>query len=129
MIPLRIEGATRRLAEGQDEFLCLSIRDVKTIHGDVMLSSWELTPSEKATLMKTRTLGCGFFLDGDIIPAGLHKLSDDEVEMIRRDCRILLAIGGSKHPPVCPWVGQPDEEYLIPAVQHARFILQEMLEP
>ena len=51
MLPLRISNATRILAESQDEYIALAIRD-EVIGGiNHMSSVWEPTPQELADLM------------------------------------------------------------------------------
>jgi len=50
MQPLRIEHATRILAEDQDEYFVLAIRDLPTEEGNAMVSKWEPTPLELAHL-------------------------------------------------------------------------------
>ncbi|WP_306150707.1 hypothetical protein [Roseovarius sp. MMSF_3281] len=46
MLPLRIRNATRILAESQDEYHALAIRDEKINGQNYMISVWELTPRE-----------------------------------------------------------------------------------
>lgn len=46
VLPVRIEGATRVLAESQNEYLCLAIRDELVADCPTMVSAWELTPRE-----------------------------------------------------------------------------------
>ncbi len=50
MIPLRISNATRVLAETQDEYLCLAIRDEVIDGVNYMTSLWEPSPAELAML-------------------------------------------------------------------------------
>ena len=50
MKPMQIEGQTRVLAEDQDEYLNLPIRDVQEDNGNVMYSAWQPTEEELATL-------------------------------------------------------------------------------
>jgi hypothetical protein len=51
MQPLRISNATRVLAEGQDEYHALAIRD-RVIDGENYMSSvWEPTPAELKQLL------------------------------------------------------------------------------
>ena len=53
MIPLAISDATRRLAEGQDEYTTLHVRDkVFGCGTPAMETLWEPTPTELATLFK-----------------------------------------------------------------------------
>jgi hypothetical protein len=46
MLPLRISNATRILAETQDEYHALAIRDEVVDGTPVMMSLWEPTPRE-----------------------------------------------------------------------------------
>lgn len=46
MLPLRITNATRILAESQDEYYALAIRDQEIDGVNHMTSVWEPTPSE-----------------------------------------------------------------------------------
>lgn len=46
MTPLRISNATRRLAESQDEYTALSIRDERIGGVNYMTSVWEPSPQE-----------------------------------------------------------------------------------
>ena len=46
MIPLKIEGFTRKLGERQEEFITLAIRDVPHNGENLMMSLWEPTPAE-----------------------------------------------------------------------------------
>lgn len=80
MRPVRIEGHTRVLAEGQEEYLNLVIKDeaveipgVGTVNG--MTSSWEPTPQQLA--------------------------------MLNAGGKIHLQIIGRVHPPVALWVVRP----------------------
>lgn len=50
MLPLRIHGATRVLAENQDEFTALAIRDENVGGFNQMTSLWEPSPAELAAL-------------------------------------------------------------------------------
>ena len=50
MLPLRISGATRILAETQDEYYALAIRDEEVDGCNQMTSVWEPTPTELAML-------------------------------------------------------------------------------
>lgn len=50
MLPLRISNATRILAETQDEYFALAIRDEEIDGIPQMTSLWEPTPSELAHL-------------------------------------------------------------------------------
>lgn len=52
MISLRISNATRRLAESQDEFTALSIRDERIDGVNYMTSLWEPSPKELEQLAK-----------------------------------------------------------------------------
>jgi len=52
MIPLRISNATRVLAETQDEYHALAIRDEEIGGVNHMTSLWEPTPRELADLAK-----------------------------------------------------------------------------
>jgi len=50
MLPLRIKGATRVLAESQDEYHALAIKDELLDGHPVMVSRWEPTPRELKVL-------------------------------------------------------------------------------
>lgn len=50
MLPLRISNATRILAESQDEYYALAIRDDEIDGINHMTSVWEPTPAELAQL-------------------------------------------------------------------------------
>ncbi len=50
MLPLRISNGTRILAEGQDEYYALAIRDEVVEGVPMMTSVWEPTPAELAML-------------------------------------------------------------------------------
>lgn len=50
MLPLRISNATRILAETQDEYFALAIRDEVHEGIPIMTSVWEPTPAELAML-------------------------------------------------------------------------------
>jgi len=51
MIPMRIEGFTREMGKHQDEYFTVAIRDVVDETGTpYMVSAWEPTPQELATL-------------------------------------------------------------------------------
>lgn len=50
MLPLRISNATRILAQDQDEYLALAIRDEPVDGNNFMTSVWEPTPAELAQL-------------------------------------------------------------------------------
>jgi hypothetical protein len=53
MIPMRIEGETRRLAENQDEYISLSVRDQYMNEiGNVMTTLWEPTQTDVENLKK-----------------------------------------------------------------------------
>lgn len=57
MLPLRITGATRQMAEEQDEYHTLAIRDsIAEVPGvgfcPAMTSHWELTPTELEKLKR-----------------------------------------------------------------------------
>lgn len=53
MLPLRIEGATRVLAESQEAYHDLAIGDEHLTDGTpVMVSLWEPTPKELAMLVR-----------------------------------------------------------------------------
>lgn len=49
-LPLAIEGATRRLAETQDEYFTLHIRDDVVDGVPIMTSAWEFSAAELAAL-------------------------------------------------------------------------------
>jgi hypothetical protein len=49
-LPLAITGTTRRMAENQDEYFTLHIRDEVMDGVPVMTSAWEFTPGELALL-------------------------------------------------------------------------------
>ncbi|SFI59810.1 hypothetical protein [Albimonas pacifica] len=50
MLPLRIHDATRVLAEDQDDFTALAIRDENVGGFNQMTSLWEPSPAERAAL-------------------------------------------------------------------------------
>jgi len=50
MLPLKIQNATRILAESQDEYYALAIRDEVVDGQNQMASVWEPTPAEMAML-------------------------------------------------------------------------------
>lgn len=50
MLPLRISNATRVLAETQDEYYALAIRDEEVDGVNQMTSVWEPSPAELRTL-------------------------------------------------------------------------------
>lgn len=85
MLPVRIEGTTRRLGapEGWDkeERHCggLAIRDEVDGGLPMMVSSWEPAP--------------------------------DEVLALMGGARIMLRLVGTAHPPVALWVEYPNTEY------------------
>ena len=64
MRPLRIQDATRVLAETQDEYYALAIRDEKINGVNHMISVWEPTPNEiedlkRGGLIRLEILGQG----------------------------------------------------------------------
>ncbi len=52
MLPLRISNATRVLAETQDEYHALAIRDEQVDGVNYMTSLWEPSPREIADLVR-----------------------------------------------------------------------------
>ena len=110
MLPLRISGATRRLAEDQDEYFALSIRDEMYSGRAFMSSLWEPTLREVEALAAGGALYCGFALgDGSRRPAALKKPTEEELDILSNGGRVLLTIAGNRHPPVCMCVAQAEE--------------------
>ena len=82
MLPARISGATRRIAEDQDEYQAISIRDSdydgkgllwsapireeKYAGANVMWSAWEPSPAELQALILGGTVRLGIM--GDVHP-------------------------------------------------------------
>ena len=101
MLPLRIAGATRRLAEYQDEYFALSIRD-ETIGGVHYMSSlWELTPGEHQAILDGGAIYCGIAGTSGHIPAALVVPDATELAQLRDGGHVYLTIPGAVHPPVC----------------------------
>lgn len=115
MLPLRIEGATRRLAEDQDEFLAISIKDEVVNGVKVMTSAWEVTPKE----MKALEGGAELFVtyltgDDQLMPAVLRLPTEEELYRLRAGGNIRLYVPGTRFPPVCIGVTEPGAKHLYP---------------
>lgn len=101
MLPLRVVGETRRLAEEQDEYFAISIKDTVVKGFNFMLSRWELDPKEIAALKAGGELYCGFAMsDGNHMPAFCAKPNERELVAIDAGHHVSLYIPGVVHPPV-----------------------------
>lgn len=109
MKPLRIAGATRRLAEDQDEYIALSIRDWKYDGQPVMSSAWEPMPDELDMVAK----GAHFFVTSvtsrGYEPALSREILPDERDQLLKGGSVVLTIPGRVHPPICPQIIPADK--------------------
>lgn len=102
MLPLRIAGETRRLAEDQDEYFALSIKDSVLNGVDVMVSSWEPTPKEVEILFYE---GGAFYVEYKFSPSKIVLAESRKPSVIERagilaGGSVRLYVPGRIHPPV-----------------------------
>lgn len=124
MMQLRIQGETRRLAEDQDEYFALSIRDdiVEDPTGQheplrSMTSAWEPDPNEIKTLHAGGAIVCNWAgQDGDMT-ACVFRPNFSDLVRIGQGKPVLLSILGIVHPPVQMFVA---DRATVDAANHER---------
>lgn len=108
MLIRNIEGATRRMAKKQKEYITLPIRDQKTIVDGVetnyMVSAWEPTPKELDLLRAGGVLVNSVYLQAGECTGSVKVPDDEEIDRLRRGASVLLAVPGKIHPPVVVFV-------------------------
>lgn len=125
MLPLRIQGATRRMAKDQKEYVTLSIRDEMVNGVQVMTSAWEPTPQELQDLEKGGMLFATFLAGQDkLLPAVLRPAREGELELLKEGGSVRLYIPGDKFPPVCIGVTEPGKQYEVPEEPLAAIAVQ-----
>lgn len=100
MIPLVIDGATRRLAVDQKEYIPLSIRDCVIEGIQVMQSKWEPLPWEVDKLVgNDGALVYRYMSAYGLVVGVAKKPSQAEVEALIAGGTVLLTVPGHRWPP------------------------------
>lgn len=137
MRALRIEGATRRVAEDQDEYSALSIRDhvVTLPNGEkfpAITTSWEPDPGEVEHIRGGGALYVAFAkAGGGVEPALLRVPTPDEKAQLLGGGSTLVTIPGTVVQPMFVIVTTPEEaEACVPPKQALAVIaVRPVLEP
>lgn len=110
MLALKIENETRRLAEQQDEYFALSIRDSRLDSGAaIMTSAWELTPRELRILENGGAVVCNWSRKQGEHTAGFYKPDFADLMWLKSRPEVFLRIPGHVHPPVQMFVASKED--------------------
>lgn len=101
MLAKRIVGHTRVLAKDQPQYFQLAIRDVISNGRPMMLSAWELSPSELKEAADGGGIGVNLQSNDGVAVAGMMRaFTSEEVTLLQEGGNLILAVPGHIHPPV-----------------------------
>lgn len=129
MIPLVIDGATRRLAVDQKEYIPLSVRDCVIDGIQVMQSKWEPLPWEVDKLVDSDgALLYRYMTSYGVVVGAAKRPSQAEVEALIAGGTVLLTVPGRRWPPCLVGTVTADELSALRVPDHPCALLN-VIEP